>query len=193
MPPDPRFAHRWRLEGRARLNNAADTRYFFNRKALVYHFLDVYNPEEDSNGSLESCTFRCGICGRGNWKWRKNGRSRGSTSNMNGHMKEKHPNIWQPGVQSDKAARIALLAAESQSTVPVKPLHPVSSSKPFDIEVFNEKLTRWFVKRNKPAAEMENEAFRELLLFLKPTLEGQLLDSTGMGKRVEAMKQSKEN
>lgn len=72
LPPqhtvDPIFAHRWKLDGRATINNAADTRYFSRSKALVYHFLDVHNAVEDQIGQLESCTLQCGICGRGKWQ-----------------------------------------------------------------------------------------------------------------------------
>ena len=47
----------------------------------------------------------CGICRRGNgWKWVSKGKAKGSTSNMIGHMKEKHEPIWNNALRVDLAA-----------------------------------------------------------------------------------------
>ncbi|CAE6479261.1 unnamed protein product [Rhizoctonia solani] len=45
-PVKPALAHRYTLEGRAAVSNAAETRYFHNR-ALVYHFVDISDAVED--------------------------------------------------------------------------------------------------------------------------------------------------
>ncbi|KAH7332859.1 hypothetical protein B0J17DRAFT_677854 [Rhizoctonia solani] len=165
-PPGSPFAHRWSFEGRARINNAAETPHFCKHRALVYHFLDMYNVDADGDGDLKSCTLRCGVCEKGTWRWKKNGKSKGSTTNMNYHMSEKHHSIWQAGVQSDRAA---------WSVPPVT--KPVPTTSPtFDIDEFHTRLTRWF-----------NEEFRDLLLYLSPELDGRLISSNGIRERTEAM------
>lgn len=109
------FAHRLILEGRATGNNAADTRHFIKHKSLVFHFLDVSDIVENDIGQLTSCKLQCGVCGRGNWKWAKAGKAKGSTSNMVNHMKEKHEALWRAAEQSDKVAQGIVLTDSTGS------------------------------------------------------------------------------
>jgi hypothetical protein len=95
LDPELSYVHRKSLPGRASLSNAADSFHFSKRHALVFNFVDVYDIVEDDLGRLKSCMLRCGICRRGNgWNWIPGGKSKGSTSNMIGHMKEKHQHLW---------------------------------------------------------------------------------------------------
>jgi hypothetical protein len=102
---DSMYAHRRSLPSRATLSNAADNRHFAKSHALVYHFVDMYDIVEDELGGLKSCTLKCGICRRGGWRWSQDGKSKGSTSNMNNHMKDKHGLIWRSANQADSVAR----------------------------------------------------------------------------------------
>jgi hypothetical protein len=117
------FTHRIVLDGRATINNAADTRHFMKHKSLVFHFLDVSGVVENDLGQLVSCKLRCGICGRGNWQWVKAGKAKGSTSNMVNHMKEKHGTLWRAAERSDKAAQgIIHTDSTASDTTPVLPV-----------------------------------------------------------------------
>ncbi|KDN33625.1 hypothetical protein RSAG8_13284, partial [Rhizoctonia solani AG-8 WAC10335] len=44
-PLNPKFAHRWTIDGHAKVKNAADS-YFIKNTALVFHFLDSRLMEE---------------------------------------------------------------------------------------------------------------------------------------------------
>ena len=100
----PRFAHRMHLYGRASKNNAADAPFFSKNTAPVYQFVDMADAVLDDVGVLLSCTFHCGICGQGKWHWVRGGPSRGSTTNMNRHMKDHHNTIWSAAKQADDLA-----------------------------------------------------------------------------------------
>ncbi|KAG8679892.1 hypothetical protein FRC11_003188, partial [Ceratobasidium sp. 423] len=104
VPPwrkNPKYAHREYLVQRATKNNVADTHHFAKHEALVYQFLDMAEAVEDDAHVLLSCTLHCGTCGRGEWHWVKGGKSRGSTTNMNCHMKDWHNTIWTTAKHAD--------------------------------------------------------------------------------------------
>ena len=94
-------SHCWKLEGWASVNNAADTCHFVKNKSLMFHFLSVSEVVEDDVGQLKSCTLHCGVCRQGKWHWSRGGKAKGSTSNMNIHMQEKHDTLWQAANQAD--------------------------------------------------------------------------------------------
>ncbi|KAF8705378.1 protein dimerization, partial [Rhizoctonia solani] len=169
-PVNPVLAHRYTLEGRATIANAAETRYFHN-KALVYHFLDISHAVEDSVGKLVSCTLHCGICGKGTWKWSKaNG---GSTTNMNRHMENKHAEIW-------SAAERAEGRPESNLEVSNNMTSPLS----FHLDEFYQRLTRWIVTGNQPFTEVENEEFQDMVFYLQPTLKEHFVKANAIRNRV---------
>lgn len=118
LDSDSTYAHRQNLQGRATLSNAAESPYFSKNRALVFQFLDVFNTVQDDIGRLKSCTLRCGICRTGGWRWIKAGKGKGSTSNMNLHMRDKHGLIWQAAIQADKLAWGLSSAQQADSGVP---------------------------------------------------------------------------
>lgn len=122
--PEDSYSHRKTLPGRAAISNAADSIHFIKSRALVFHFVDIFDIVPDSLGKLESCILRCGICRKGNgWKWIKGGKGRGSTSNMIAHMRDKHGPIWQNALRADQAASGLIYAPETgSSTSDVQPL-----------------------------------------------------------------------
>ncbi|KAG8727463.1 hypothetical protein FRC11_013122, partial [Ceratobasidium sp. 423] len=108
VPPwrkNPKYAHREYLVQRTTKNNVADTHYFAKHEALVYQFLDMAEAVKDDAHVLLSCTFHCGICGRGEWHWVKGGKLQGSTTNMNRHMKDWHNTIWITAKHADDLAQ----------------------------------------------------------------------------------------
>lgn len=126
---DPLLLHRWKLSGRASINNAADTHYFSKHKALVFHFLDVSNVLKDDLGQLKSCTLKCGTCGRGTWRWVKAGKLKGSTTNMNTHMREKHSAIWEAALRADRVAwGLPLIGDTNEGNPATQPLVPAPVS-----------------------------------------------------------------
>ncbi|KAG8727527.1 hypothetical protein FRC11_012978 [Ceratobasidium sp. 423] len=97
------------------------------------------------------------------------------------------PNVSN-GIQSGKAALDALPAAKSDS-VPMT--MSLSTTPPaVDIDEFHKLLTRWFVKRNRPFTDMDNEEFRDLLVYLDPSLDGRLPDSSVIRDHVEVTEKS---
>ncbi|KAH7311174.1 hypothetical protein B0J17DRAFT_634260 [Rhizoctonia solani] len=163
---NPRFAHRMHLYGRATKNNAANAAFFSKNTTPVYQFVNMAEPVLDNIGVLLSCTFHCGICGQGKCHWARGGPSRGSTTNMNRHMKDHHNTIWSAAQQADDLAASRVegkgLPAGIESSV-------LTLDETF-IDVFYKKLTRWIVMGNHPFTEVKNEEFHNLLFFLKPGL-----------------------
>ena len=196
--PPPFIAHRWKLDGRATINNAADTQYFSKHTALVFQFLDVLDIVKDDVGLLKLCKLQCGICGRGNWRWIKGGKGKGSTSNMVVHMKEKHSRIWNAARQLDELAWGTSQSSDSSSSPGVLPLVPAPVStfiqvlhtcanpsiQTFNLEEFYKRLTRWIVTGNQPFAEIENEEFRDMLTYLRPAIQDHLVHSTAIKNRI---------
>jgi hypothetical protein len=116
VDPELIHSHRATLHGRATLSNAADSIYFSNHRALVFHFVDVFDLVKDELGKLVSCTLKCGICRAGaGWRWVKGGKSKGSTTNMILHMKDKHGDIWQSALHTDWVASGKPLESQNAS------------------------------------------------------------------------------
>ncbi|CAE6488737.1 unnamed protein product [Rhizoctonia solani] len=86
------------------------------------------------------------------------------------------------GAQSDETLLDALFRSETADTAP--------PSESFDIEVFNDLLARWIVNGNRPITAIESEEFRELMIWLRPSLDGQLAHAADIKDRVEALKQA---
>ncbi|CUA76156.1 Zinc finger BED domain-containing protein RICESLEEPER 2 [Rhizoctonia solani] len=173
LPIDPVYSHRYKLRGRAALNNAAETRYFSGPKhhALVFHFVDLFEPVEDQTGKLVSCVLQCGIRGRSSWKWSESGK--GSTSNINNHMKSKHTEIWRLAQQLDGI-----------EDTPEPTVLAQSKTLPFNLDEFYRKLTRWIVTGNQPFTEVENEEFQDMIVYLQPALEDHLVKANAIRSRV---------
>ena len=127
LDPELSYSHRKSLSSRASLSNAADNFHFSKRRALVFNFVDVFDIVEDSLGKLKSCTLRCGICRRGNgWRWIPGGKTKGSTSNMIGHMKDKHPLLWNNALRADMIAWGKELEEQSSNDLSPQTLVPLA-------------------------------------------------------------------
>lgn len=126
---NPKYAHREHLFGRATKKNVADTPHFAKHTALVYQFLDMAEAVENDVQVLQSCTFHCGICGRGEWHWVKGGKSRGSTTNMNRHMEDWHNITWAAAKQADDLARLRVEGKELPADAGLSVLTPSEVSE----------------------------------------------------------------
>ena len=81
----------------------------------------------DDLGKLKSCMLQCGICQSGNgWKWLSGGKSKGSTSNIIGHMKEKHQPVWSNAVRADLAALGKGQEEQNDDTSSAQSLAPIA-------------------------------------------------------------------
>ncbi|CUA76039.1 Zinc finger BED domain-containing protein DAYSLEEPER [Rhizoctonia solani] len=180
---NPSYAHREHLVQRATKNNVADTPHFAKHTALVYQFLDMAEAIEDNAHVLLSCTFHCGICGRGEWHWVKGGKSRGSTTNMNRHMKDWHNTVWTAAKHADGLARTRI---NDQPPLVKAEGSVLTSSEVGEtyVDIFYKKLTRWIVMRNHAFTEIENDEFRDLISFLQPALSDHFVQANALRNRI---------
>ncbi|EUC55177.1 HAT family dimerization protein [Rhizoctonia solani AG-3 Rhs1AP] len=180
---DSKYAHCAHLIGRATKRNVADTPHFSKNTALVYQFLDMSEVVEDDAGILLSCNFHCGICGQGVWHWVKAGKSRGSTTDMNRHMQDRHNAAWVAAEQVDLLARSRANNQGFQAGVEISALEPREVGETF-MDIFYKKLVQWIVMRNHPFTEIEDEDFQDLLLHLKPALGDHFIQADALRNRI---------
>ncbi|QRV98019.1 Zinc finger, BED-type predicted [Ceratobasidium sp. AG-Ba] len=179
-------SHRQALRGRATKSNAADNIHFTKNHALIFNFVDVFDIVTDGIGKIDSCTLKCGICRDGDgWSWGKATKGQGSMSNMIRHMRQKHPLIWE---NAERADLIALGKSISMEDTSIQLTDTHSNPPEFNIDEWYRLLTRWIVTGNHAFAEVENEEFQKLMVYMTPALEGHIVKSQAIRDRVLSKK-----
>ncbi|EUC59808.1 transmembrane protein, putative, partial [Rhizoctonia solani AG-3 Rhs1AP] len=102
-------------------------------------------------------------------------------------MNEKHTLIWQNGCRIDQASRTdSRLAVNEASNAAELQAVVQHGSKDFNTDELYRCVTRWIVTGNQPFTEVENTKFQDILVYLKPALEGHLLQSQAIRDRIFA-------
>ncbi|KAG8697187.1 hypothetical protein FRC09_008023 [Ceratobasidium sp. 395] len=94
------------------------------------------------------------------------------------HMRSRHTTIWNAALQANAVAlRQTQVVPTSEATSNATNSSPVPSGPPFNIDEFYWRVSRWIVTGSQPFSEVENQEFQELLTYLKPALDGHLLQA----------------